>query len=189
MTRLFRDGRTETVRSCSIESSQWVKAMEDPTKSKTERIKLLRQASDYHQLQYRDAMSGKGIDRHLFCLYVLSKYFNMDSPFLQQVLHEPWKLSTSQTPTTYDDKRLPGLIAKNLELATKYNVIGQQNLASGGGGFGPVATDGYGVSYIIATEDLIFFHISSNKSSPETDSKRFGQRIRQAMIDMRSLFE
>ena len=31
MTRLFRDGRTETVRSCSIESSLWVKAMEDPT--------------------------------------------------------------------------------------------------------------------------------------------------------------
>jgi carnitine O-palmitoyltransferase 1 len=41
-------------------------------------------------------MSGKGIDRHLFCLYVLSKYLNMESPFLQQVLHEPWKLSTSQ---------------------------------------------------------------------------------------------
>lgn len=31
MTRLYRDGRTETVRSCSIESSAWVKAMEDPS--------------------------------------------------------------------------------------------------------------------------------------------------------------
>lgn len=31
MTRLFRDGRTETVRSCSIESSLWVQAMEDPS--------------------------------------------------------------------------------------------------------------------------------------------------------------
>lgn len=29
MTRLFRDGRTETVRPCTIESSAWVKAMED----------------------------------------------------------------------------------------------------------------------------------------------------------------
>jgi carnitine O-palmitoyltransferase 1 len=29
MTRLFREGRTETVRSCSIESSNWVKAMCD----------------------------------------------------------------------------------------------------------------------------------------------------------------
>ncbi|CAF5184233.1 unnamed protein product [Rotaria magnacalcarata] len=52
-----------------------------------------------------------------------------------------------------------------------------------------VAADGYGVSYIIASEDLIFFHISSNKSSPETDSTRFGQRIKQAMEDMRELLE
>ena len=28
MTRLFREGRTETVRPCTIESSEWVKAME-----------------------------------------------------------------------------------------------------------------------------------------------------------------
>lgn len=27
MTRLFREGRTETVRPCTIESSAWVKAM------------------------------------------------------------------------------------------------------------------------------------------------------------------
>ena len=120
MTRLFRDGRTETVRSCSIESSQWVKSMEDPSASvrkstaghstpysrlhsslqKAERIRLLRLACDYHQQQYRDAMSGKGIDRHLFCLYVLSKYLGTDSPFLQQVLQEPWKLSTSQVSWT-----------------------------------------------------------------------------------------
>lgn len=30
MTRLYREGRTETVRSCTVESSAWVKAMEDP---------------------------------------------------------------------------------------------------------------------------------------------------------------
>jgi len=39
---------------------------------------------------------------------------------------------------------------------------------SAGGGFGPVADDGYGVSYIIAGEDLVFFHISSKRSSSET---------------------
>lgn len=29
MTRLFREGRTETVRPCTIESAAWVKSMED----------------------------------------------------------------------------------------------------------------------------------------------------------------
>lgn len=44
------------------------------------------------------------------------------------------------------------------------------NCISAGGGFGPVADDGYGVSYIIAGENLIFFHISCKRNSPETVS-------------------
>uniref|UniRef100_A0A3B3DAG7 Carnitine O-palmitoyltransferase 1, muscle isoform n=1 Tax=Oryzias melastigma TaxID=30732 RepID=A0A3B3DAG7_ORYME len=57
-----------------------------------------------------------------------------------------------------------------------------------GGGFGPVADDGYGVSYIIVGENLITFHISSKFSSPNTDSYRFGQNIQKAMIDIQTLF-
>jgi carnitine O-palmitoyltransferase 1 len=41
MTRLFRDGRTETVRSCSIESSQWVKSMDDPSVTVNKEIFLI----------------------------------------------------------------------------------------------------------------------------------------------------
>lgn len=33
MTRLFLDGRTETVRSCTRESCDFVRAMEDPEKT------------------------------------------------------------------------------------------------------------------------------------------------------------
>ena len=44
------------------------------------------------------------------------------------------------------------------------------NCISAGGGFGPVADDGYGVSYIVAGEDLLFFHISSKKSCLTTVS-------------------
>jgi carnitine O-palmitoyltransferase 1 len=57
---------------------------------------LLKKAASTHQSLYRDAMTGKGIDRHLFCLYVVSKYLGEDSPFLAEVLSEPWRLSTSQ---------------------------------------------------------------------------------------------
>lgn len=172
MTRLFREGRTETVRSCTPQSCEFVKAMVDPHQTKENRLALYRAAAECHQLMYRLAMTGKGIDRHLFCLYLVSKYLGTESPFLQQVLSEPWRLSTSQTPQQqlklFDLEKFPEHI-------------------SAGGGFGPVADDGYGVSYIFAGENVITLHISSKFSSPETNSHRFGQRICQAMRDLTEL--
>ncbi|CAG9856114.1 unnamed protein product [Phyllotreta striolata] len=173
MTRLYREGRTETLRPVSVESVAFVKAMEDKNSSPEERIALLRAACNRHQSSCQDAMCGRGIDRHLFCLYVVSKYLEVDSPFLKEVLSEPWRLSTSQTPhgqtTRLDLKKHPKCI-------------------SAGGGFGPVADDGYGVSYIIAGEDLLFFHISHKKSCPTTNCHRFAKKIEQALADMKQTF-
>ncbi|XP_040289592.1 carnitine O-palmitoyltransferase 1, brain isoform isoform X1 [Bufo bufo] len=174
MTRLFREGRTETVRSCTVESSNFVKAMMDASKTNEERLKKFRLAAEKHQLLYRNAMTGAGIDRHLFCLYVVSKYVGVDSPFLKEVLSEPWRLSTSQTPI------------QQVEL---FDLVNHPEYVSCGGGFGPVADDGYGVSYIIVGEDLINFHVSCKFSSHETDSHRFGKHIRQALLDILSLFK
>ncbi|XP_074028252.1 carnitine O-palmitoyltransferase whd isoform X2 [Leptinotarsa decemlineata] len=173
MTRLYREGRTETLRPLSLESAAWVKAMEDGKTSTEEKIRLLGVACRKHQAGYQDAMCGKGIDRHLFCLYVVSKYLEVDSPFLKEVLSEPWRLSTSQTPhgqtTRFDLKKHP-------------------NCISAGGGFGPVADDGYGVSYIIAGEDLLFFHVSNKKSCPTTDCHKFAKKIEEALSDMKQMF-
>uniref|UniRef100_A0A8C9WX13 carnitine O-palmitoyltransferase n=1 Tax=Sander lucioperca TaxID=283035 RepID=A0A8C9WX13_SANLU len=191
MTRLFREGRTETVRSCTMETCAFVRAMiRDETVrlnichgflsslscpfQREERLRLLKVAAEKHQNMYRMAMTGEGIDRHLFCLYVVSKYLGEDSPFLKEVLSEPWRLSTSQTPM------------QQVEL---FDLVRHPEFVSSGGGFGPVADDGYGVSYIIVGENLINFHISSKHSSPETDSHRFGGNIRQAMLDILDLFQ
>ncbi|XP_059788230.1 carnitine O-palmitoyltransferase 1, liver isoform isoform X4 [Balaenoptera ricei] len=173
MTRLFREGRTETVRSCTTESCNFVLAMVDPTQTVEQRLKLFKIAAKKHQHLCRLAMTGSGIDRHLFCLYVVSKYLAVDSPFLKEVLSEPWRLSTSQTPQ------------QQVEL---FNLERNPEYVSSGGGFGPVADDGYGVSYILVGEKLISFHISSKFSCPETDSHRFGKNLKQAMIDIVSLF-
>ena len=89
------------------------------------RKKLLTEATDLHTHSYKLAMTGKGIDRHLFCLYVVSKYLKMDSPFLSKVLNEPWKLSTSQTPP---------------QQTRKFDYNKNPEKVGGGGGFGPVST-------------------------------------------------
>ena len=42
--------------------------------------------------------AGKGIDRHIFALYVVSLGKGIESPFLKSALSVPWRLSTSQQP-------------------------------------------------------------------------------------------
>lgn len=116
--------------------------------------RLFHEASEKHQQLYRMAMTGAGIDRHLFCLYVVSKYLQVESPFLKevhflfsavfmftsegpvatwgellqwllvfQVLSEPWRLSTSQTPLQVE----------------MFDLVNHPEYVSCGGGFGPVS--------------------------------------------------
>ncbi|XP_048031522.1 carnitine O-palmitoyltransferase 1, liver isoform-like [Megalobrama amblycephala] len=171
MTRLFREGRTETVRSCTSESCAFVRALEGG-ESKEVCRRLFRTASEKHQHLYRMAMTGGGIDRHLLCLYIVSKYLGEESPFLKEVLSETWRLSTSQTP---------------LQQVELFDFVNHPDYTTCGGGFGPVADDGYGVSYIIIGENMINFHISSKHSCPQTDSHKFGVYIKKALVDLLEL--
>eukprot|EP00056_Hartaetosiga_gracilis_P003445 m.63748 g.63748 ORF g.63748 m.63748 type:complete len:794 (-) comp11459_c0_seq2:126-2507(-) len=175
MTRLYRDGRTETVRPVTSTSAAFVRAMCDEEKewSREELRAMFKKATNIHVHNFKDAMAGKGIDRHLFCLLVASKSLKKDSPFLNEVLSAPWVLSTSQTPV-----QQTGL----------FDLKNNLNKCTGGGGFGPVADDGYGVSYIVSSDMEVSFHITSKVSSDKTDSERFAHNIERAMQDIKALF-
>ncbi|TMW61605.1 hypothetical protein Poli38472_012796 [Pythium oligandrum] len=181
MTRLYRDGRTETVRPVTDESKEFVLAMVSETATREEKLKALQKACDIHQDGYRNAMSGKGVDRHLFTLYCTSVGFGIESPFLKSALGRPWRLSTSQQP----QQQTPHW--KDVEKALTGSKWTPKSLFSLGGGFGPVAEDGYGVSYMIGGEDLIGFHISSKKSCAATGSKKFAEDLFQAFKEMKEL--
>jgi hypothetical protein len=60
---------------------------------------------------------------------------------------------------------------------------------SPGGGFGPVAADGYGISYMLATDARLFFHVSARRSSALTDAVRMAGNIRRALEIMRRVCE
>ena len=60
---------------------------------------------------------------------------------------------------------------------------------SPGGGFGPVSDSGYGVSYMIPDDDVIFFHVSSKVSCKDTDSNRFMDNLYWAMSELKSMTE
>lgn len=58
--------------------------------------KLLISACKQHQLNSKLAMTGQGIDRHLFVMYILSKGLNIESEFLDNYIKRSWTLSTTQ---------------------------------------------------------------------------------------------
>mmetsp|Transcript_6004 Transcript_6004/g.15276 ORF Transcript_6004/g.15276 Transcript_6004/m.15276 type:complete len:798 (+) Transcript_6004:392-2785(+) len=175
VTRLFSMGRTETVRSLSIESRKFVETMLDPKASNEDKVKAIRASEAKHTSLYKSAMCGGGIDRHLFGLYVASVGLGYDSDFLKSALKMPWTLSTSQTPQ---------------KQTTRWNPEkGDAKWVSPGGGFGPVADDGYGVSYMFPNDDVIFFHITSKRSRSETDTMRFANNISQSLRDVKKVIE
>lgn len=178
MTRLYLNGRTETVRSCTQESCQFVRAMLDNgATNKAERVRLLHAAADKHTILYKDAMNGKGIDRHLFALYVASRGLGYDCQFLADLLTRPWILSTSQTPHTQQTNVPdPNWRSFNDKLCS-------------GGGFMAVAENGYGISYLFPSDHRIFFHISSRHSSPETDTSRLGKLLFESLEEIKALFD
>lgn len=62
-------------------------------------LALFRVAVEKHQALLKAAMCGQGVDRHLFALYIVSRFLRVQSPFLAQVgvlgkgwggLAKPW---------------------------------------------------------------------------------------------------
>eukprot|EP00002_Diphylleia_rotans_P021852 TRINITY_DN4261_c0_g5_i1.p1 TRINITY_DN4261_c0_g5~~TRINITY_DN4261_c0_g5_i1.p1 ORF type:complete len:829 (+),score=139.36 TRINITY_DN4261_c0_g5_i1:135-2489(+) len=151
----FHHGRTETVRSCSAESVEFTRLMDDQEATDAQKLAALRGAVSAHVKYMRKATNGDGIDRHLFVLRCIAGAAGMKVPlFEHKALNLPFKLSTSQTPAT-------GML---------------------GGGFAPVAQEGYGVSYVVA-EDRLWFHLTAYKGG-STSADLFANALQRALEDM-----
>ncbi|KAH9481600.1 Carnitine O-palmitoyltransferase 1, liver isoform [Psilocybe cubensis] len=163
LTRLFKHGRTETLRVFSRESRLWVLSMVDMKTSDAERFVLLQKAIASHTRRTREAMTGRGFDRHLLGLRLLLRPLNAESAALfEDELFERssrWKLSTS------------GLSAGMLFKGT---------------GFGTVYEDGFGINYL-AAPDMVKFGIESKFSNPSTSTQAFKHAVDCAMKDMYTL--
>lgn len=140
-----------------------------------EKLRLLQRAATRHVAGYTDAMTGAGCDRHAFALYCVASGLGIDSPFLKSALSVPWRLSTSQQPQQQTD------------LWDIRDPIWQGRI-SPGGGFGPVSSLGYGVSYMIQGEQSIFFHISA-RAGGRTNAARFQRLLFETLNEMQSVMQ
>ncbi|KAF9903428.1 Carnitine O-acetyltransferase mitochondrial [Linnemannia zychae] len=158
-TRKYRHGRTETARSCSIESKAFCEAMDNPDMSLKARAAACRAAVARHAQYTAWAVDGQAIDRHLLGLRLIRKSDEEVPAMFQDPVFARtcrWRLSTSQ-------------ISDDCFIAY---------------GWGEVVPDGYGCAYMVKETELYFCVTSLGLGS-----KEFGQHIAEALEDMRFTFE
>lgn len=126
-TAAFRHGRTETIRPCTIETSEFCKkvSLTNNRPSNAELREMIDKCSKVHSNLTKEAAMGQGFDRHLFGLKHIAKLNNIEN--LDIFNDSSYKLMN-------------------------HNIISTSTLSSPAllaGGFGPVVNDGYGVAYNI----------------------------------------
>ncbi|EXX78513.1 carnitine O-acetyltransferase CAT2 [Rhizophagus irregularis DAOM 197198w] len=103
-TRKFQHGRTEVCRTVSVDSVNWVKAMEDQKVPIEVKAELGYKAINAHVKYMAEAVEGRGCDRHLFGLRMSLKSNEkkptiFTDPAYAKSTH--WNLSTSQLSSEY----------------------------------------------------------------------------------------
>ncbi|MED6286603.1 hypothetical protein CHARACLAT_007749 [Characodon lateralis] len=160
--RMFKYGRTEAIRSTTVDSLKFVQAMQDPSKQNTERLALLQKAVQTHKENTHNAIHGQAIDRHLLGLKIQSieDLTSMPEIFMDTsyaVAHH-FNLYTSQVGSKTDCVMC----------------------------FGPMVPDGYGVCYN-PMDEHINIAITAFNSCEDTNAANFAEAVKKALLDMRAL--
>ncbi|CAB1457481.1 unnamed protein product [Pleuronectes platessa] len=162
--RMFRLGRTDTIRSASTASAAFVKAVDDPSRQNTEKVDLMEKAVKAHRSYTSMAVSGQAIDRHLLGLKMqaVDEQLSIPDVFKDASYAKAlnYQLSTSQVPSQTDCVMC----------------------------FGPVVTSGYGVCYN-PMNDHINFSVSAFNACEDTDAARLARALEDALLDMKTLLE
>lgn len=155
----FKKGRTETIRSATPPSDTFCKTMTDPAATNADKVAAMRAAVDRHGAITKDALMGKGWDRHLFALRRLAEQENLSEAIFAD--------------KTYAD--MSNIIMSTSTLSSP---------ALDGGGFGPVGPECYGIMYG-STGDTARFGVMSYFR----DTERFIACLDEAFNEMREVLE
>jgi hypothetical protein len=80
LTKGFYHGRTEAMRTATEKAATFCKTWLNLSASNDEKLTALREATVYHSATCKDAMMGKGIERHLFALKCIADKNGIPTP-------------------------------------------------------------------------------------------------------------
>ncbi|KAI9344515.1 acyltransferase ChoActase/COT/CPT [Zopfochytrium polystomum] len=162
-TRQFLHGRTETTRSLSVESVNFIESFDNPSISPSDKLEKLRQACSAHMSYSTKAANGLGCDRHLLGLRMCLKPGESAAIYTDPMYakSQTWRLSTSAL---------------------------FQGVALAGTGFGAVVPDGYGMNYV-PYPNLIRMGVESKVSCDATSTAKFSKMFATTLDDMKFMVE
>eukprot|EP01063_Lacrimia_lanifica_P024950 TRINITY_DN32750_c0_g1_i1.p2 TRINITY_DN32750_c0_g1~~TRINITY_DN32750_c0_g1_i1.p2 ORF type:complete len:670 (+),score=285.92 TRINITY_DN32750_c0_g1_i1:88-2097(+) len=159
-TSAFKHGRTEAIRAATLESKAFVDAMMSDAATSASRLEALNAAFARHSEITKEAMMGKGVDRHLFALRKIAER------------------QGGALPELFNDRGYAVLGENVLSTSTLYNDC----LCLGG--FGPVHEDGLGIGYSV-TPGLLFMGVTTYSR----DAAAFNNAVWESVDEMKRLIE
>ncbi|XP_052682720.1 peroxisomal carnitine O-octanoyltransferase-like [Crassostrea angulata] len=153
-TRKFYHGRTETLRSCTVEAVEFCKAMCNPKTSVQERKMTYLKAANRHNKLMEEAKELQGCDRHLLGLATIAEELGLPKPLLYQ-----------------DKSFTKSGGGGNFELSTSF--VGYTPVF---GGVAAMTNDGYG-SFYHMEDKYIEVVVTTWKTSKIASSDKFAEEI------------
>ncbi|XP_034236677.1 carnitine O-acetyltransferase-like isoform X2 [Thrips palmi] len=161
-TRMFLGGRTETIRSCSEESTHFCKTMLDSCASLDDKFKSLKTAVNAHRSYTMEASKGQGVDRHLLGLKLIAQEDGVETPALYSdpgvTRSARMRISSSQ-------------VAASVEAVMCY---------------GPLVPDGYACCYNPLPQQIMFAICTMNEC-PETSAQAYVDALEASLFDMQKV--
>ncbi|KAJ8655847.1 hypothetical protein O0I10_008511 [Lichtheimia ornata] len=160
MTKTFLHGRTESIRSVTETSKQFLDTFYSPTASSHEKLEALRKALKRHTALTRECAKGLGHDRHLYALECL------------------WE-------RTHKGEKKPLIFTDSGWKTMNHTVISTSNCGNPAlrlFGFGPVVSDGFGIGYIIKEDGIAFV-----ASSKHRQTERFLSTLENVLLEIQSM--
>ncbi|KAH7884455.1 acyltransferase ChoActase/COT/CPT [Phlebopus sp. FC_14] len=185
LTRSFKHGRTETIRSFTKEA--WIFLQEARRECARNAAmqpaqtlySFLLAALRSHSSLTRSAMTGRGIDRHLLGLRCIlgEEWEWLDTDEIKESMS--WR--PGNPVPLFDD----AVFRRSMEWRLSTSGLSEGWLFRGTG-FGSPYEDGYGVNYLIRPNSIKFC-IESKHSCPTTSTHAFVAQIVEALRDMRDI--
>jgi carnitine O-acetyltransferase len=163
MTRRFKHGRTEALRTVTPEVAAFVSAMEEQSIPRKEVRDKLKQAAAAHVRRMKECKEGRGVDRHLIGLLSIWQ-------------RKAEQLGIEERPEIFSS---PGWTKMRHDILSTSRLVSRDIEQFG---FGPTTPDCTGIGYTVYDESCMF--VLSAWQNRRDELEAFARNLKQALLDM-----